>query len=223
MKRNELALIVMVFYVCVANGESGVVSGFLGFAASFAPEQIADVQKKLTESGIFEAQSVANLHLTVKYLGKHDRSELVSALASFQSPSLEPSRAIMGQIKLFPEAPDVPHVVVLEVAHPQLQTWRKELNQHLERLGFSKDSFPDYKPHITLGFIRDANPSKMTELERQIKVIERTFLGQNIALSGLSAYETQKTEAEKRFVPYALYDVKTGSVNCQDGLASVGH
>lgn len=128
-------------------------------------------------------------HITVKY-GLH------TAEAADLAPILSgegPATAKVEGIEIFEN--DTKDVVVLRVSSPDLDRLNKTIGKNLE----VTDTYPDYKPHITLGYVKKGTGQKYRGAKTGLEGRELTFSA--VEFSG----------KDRSITPIALNATRTGA------------
>ena len=106
-----------------------------------------------------DRESASDMHVTIVHLGK-DVPILGVAKAMMVAHSAaratRPMTFSLGRVSSFPAGNDgVP--IICPIESPELQALHSLLKSELSRLGVPfSDKFPEYRPHVTLGYLKGA-------------------------------------------------------------------
>jgi 2'-5' RNA ligase len=120
-------------------------------------ERIAALKREAGESArAFRWTTMANLHVTLHFLGEVDATRL-PALETALTPPLRTASflASIGEVGTFPER-GAPRVIWIGVGDgaPEMREVHAELGERLRALGFEVDPRP-FTPHFTVGRARE--------------------------------------------------------------------
>lgn len=124
-------------------------------ADSEAAQALAGVQAKVDPKDLGGDGLEKNPHVTLRYGLKGDDVEGVRRFLEKQAPF----DAKLGKVDAFPpsENSDGFAPLIAHVDAPELHAMEKEIDQHGD---FNERSFPDYKPHATIGYVKPEAASK---------------------------------------------------------------
>lgn len=119
--------------------------------------KIIQVQEKIdaTEAGNLNLVKPENFHITMKFLGDINESEvkeIKEVLNQFKKYSAE--ELTVNGIGVFPHYGYIKVIWAGLESKPILQEIKSELETKLANLGFETDD-RDFKPHITIGRVKD--------------------------------------------------------------------
>lgn len=151
------------------------------FVAIELPEPIqaflAQLQDKLRKGGTASVKWVApeNIHLTLKFLGNIDASEVprLSEALSEAVKEVVPFNLELGDAGAFPNIRS-PRVVWIGLAGELewLRTLHKNIEQGLIQLGFAPEE-RGFSPHLTLGRVREgASPEERRRLGEKVSLLK---------------------------------------------------
>lgn len=134
---------------------------FIGFSV---PADAALLLEGLDVPG--DRESASDMHVTVVHLGKDvPMVQLAKAMlvAHECARATRPMTFSVGKVASFPGGDDgVP--VICPLDSPALQALNALLKQELRRFGIPfSDKWPDFRPHVTLGYVKDAPPDLVVE------------------------------------------------------------
>ena len=111
-----------------------------------------------------------NLHLTLEFLGDTE-SEKIKDLRKVLSRAAEQSAAFSLAIKGMGTFPNLkqPRVIWMGLIGqlPEISHLQRDIRQGLSAHGFSFDQ-KEFRPHLTLGRVRDANPGFNRQLLQEV-------------------------------------------------------
>ncbi len=134
--------------------------------ASGEPSELAQTMAQLRRfAPAVRVTDPLKLHVTVKFLGDTDRNQVpqVLEIMSEVAAAVPESEWTVQGLGVFPDLSQ-PRVVWAGL-HPS-DTARQlagALDERLEELGFQTEA-RSFKPHVTLGYIKDALPRQFAEL-----------------------------------------------------------
>lgn len=140
----------------------------MAFIGLRVPSETGRLLESVEAPGVKKAAS--EMHVTILYLGKNLPIETVaqSMIATFNVASqTNPFICGVKEVSSFPPNPDDGIPVIFPVLSPSLHTFRDALKNEFTRLKVPySDKYPDYKPHVSLSFIKD---SSMTSYNAPMK------------------------------------------------------
>jgi 2'-5' RNA ligase len=167
----------------------------------------ADAAGRIARRG---GEAAKELHVTLKYLGPdHEelgdemKAKLHSALKKFASSEAPVTAKITGVGTFKPKGEDEKPVIA-HVSAPGIQGFRERLLKALPD-GVMEDSFPDFKPHMTLRYIgkEDEPDDDVPKLPLQFDAVHLVIGGEKFPykLGGASATNDKIEEAawDRRF------------------------
>ena len=113
-----------------------------------------------------------------------------------------PDKIRFDAIKRFPasESSDGKDVIYAQVAEGQLEQVHKDLLEALKKQHISvQDTFPEYKPHMTLAYIDSGKKHKLSEINETGTVTE-IMIGHGVESTHENEYSIMKTDDDKRLV-----------------------
>ena len=113
-----------------------------------------------------------------------------------------PDKIKFDAIKRFPasESSDGKDVIYAQVAAGQLEQVRKDLLKALKENHIDvKDTFPEYKPHMTLAYIDQGEEYELSEIN-ETGTVKRFMIGHGYESSHENEYTVMKTDDDKRLV-----------------------
>jgi len=138
------------------------------------------------------------LHLTLKFYGEvtPDRLEVIEEAVRQAGQGGEPLPLRLAELGAFP-APARPRVLWLGIdAPPALELLQDRLERNSEAIGFQPEGIP-YRPHVTLGRVREGQRCRLSEVEDAAGSYERLpFLASDVVL-----YESVATGGKPRYQP----------------------
>ena len=138
------------------------------------------------------------LHLTLKFYGEvaPERLEVIEESVRFAGRGAGPLALQIAALGAFP-SPVRPRVLWVGIdGPPELQLLQERLEQGGEGIGFPPEGVP-YRPHITLGRVREGHRCPPHGLDEFGAVYERiAFVGRELVL-----YESVLTTAGPRYEP----------------------
>ncbi|MBS3739825.1 RNA 2',3'-cyclic phosphodiesterase [Candidatus Bipolaricaulota bacterium] len=115
-----------------------------------------------------------NLHVTLKFLGDVDRSQVteIKERARGTAGRLDTFEVTIDKLGGFPKI-DFPKVIWLGSESPPNEIFRlhKDLEESLISLGFEREN-RDYVPHITLGRTKEEDPNKVEKLGTNLQKLD---------------------------------------------------
>ncbi len=129
-----------------------------------------------------------NLHITLKFLGEIEAAtvEEIKKAAEAASDGVTPFELILNKLGAFPDLrrPRVLWIGSTEAPEAILKL-HASLEERLSRLGFEPEE-ENYKPHITLGRIKEISKGEIENLARQLQHITFNYVAkaEGITLMG---------------------------------------
>lgn len=124
------------------------------------------------------------LHLTLKFYGEisADRLEVIGEALRQAGEGAEPLPLRLGELGAFP-SPGRARVLWMAIeAPPALELLQDRLERRSEAIGFPPEGVP-YRPHVTLGRVREGERCRLSDLERAGERYERVpFLATDVVL-----------------------------------------
>lgn len=131
----------------------------MAFVGLRVPHDAARLLEELDVPG--ERLSASDMHVTILYLGKDvPVVELAKAFVAAYgvARSTRPLAVTLSSASSFPAGKDGVPVICL-IDSPELQKLHSDLKAEFTRLGLPfSDKFPDYRPHVTLSYVKDQVP-----------------------------------------------------------------
>lgn len=165
------------------------------------PPEFAKLQQQaaaqIPDSELSEDGRESNAHITVKYGLRTENPADVRDLLAGEGPI----KAKVGKVSIFPASGDRNYdVVKMEVASPDLHRLNKKIATNLK----VTDTHPEYKPHITLAYVKAGEGKKYVGKSnaltgKTITIDKLTFSGRGgqeevIPLKGVSDAETVRSD-----------------------------
>ena len=166
---------------------------------SSAREEVAGVLGRLRVSPL-PVRWVADegLHLTLKFYGEvpADRLDAIADAVRDAGEGCEALPLRLTELGAFP-SPSRARVLWVGVeAPPGLELLQDRLERRSEAIGFEPEGVP-FRPHVTLGRVREGNRCRLGEVETQAGEYEQVpFLGTDLVL-----YESVAGKGRSRYEP----------------------
>lgn len=146
--------------------------------ASGEPSELAQTMAQLSRfAPAVRVTDPSKLHVTVKFLGDTPTSDVprILEIMSEVAATVPETEWTLQGLGVFPNLAE-PRVVWAGL-HPSdtARELAEVLNERLEELGFQTEA-RSFKPHVTLGYIKDALPRQFTEL---VQHHQQTVFGQD--------------------------------------------
>jgi 2'-5' RNA ligase len=124
------------------------------------------------------------LHLTLKFYGEvaPDRLDAIGEVVRQAGQDTEAMPLRLAELGAFP-GPQRPRVLWLGIeAPPALELLQDRLERRSEAIGFAPEGVP-YRPHVTLGRVREGQRCRFAEVERAGRSYRRVpFLASDLVL-----------------------------------------
>lgn len=108
-----------------------------------------------------DRESASDMHVTIVHLGKAVAPVQVAKamlVAHSVAASFGPLNLSLDRVTNFPSGNDG-FPIICPIESPELQALNAALKSELSRFGIPfSDKWPEFRPHVTLGYLRDADP-----------------------------------------------------------------
>lgn len=163
-------------------------------------EKVKALAAKIPDSALAKNGREAEIHTTLKYGLETENAEDVRAILE----SYPPVRIKLGETSVFEpsKSSDGADVVKIDVDSPGLHAMNAAVKKALANV----DTFPDYKPHITLAYVKPGEGKKyagMTDMEGQEVTLDKVVFSSKsgekteIQLKGRPDTEPPTPKSEK--------------------------
>lgn len=131
------------------------------FTAIMIPDEIKDkLQELFTPIEGVKWQSKSQMHLTLRFIGEVDEETADEVVDELRQVQIQPFDINLGHIGTFPES-GKPKVIWIGIApNKRLQELHGQLENACQDVGLEPDD-RSFKPHITLGRNKSADPEKI--------------------------------------------------------------
>ena len=181
-------------------------------ADSEAGKALAEARTKIDKDDLMPSSNTTdgsgveeNSHITIRYGIDGDDTEGIKAYLEKQTPF----EATLGKTTTFPpsEHSDGAAPIVVGIESPELHRMEKELDEHGN---FIERTFPDYKPHATLAYVRPEAAEKYVGMDgmegkkftiNSVSISNRDGSTETVELKGTPKEETAESDAEAEPVP----------------------
>jgi 2'-5' RNA ligase len=146
---------------------------FLGLAV---PAATARILSEIDFGNLGDKEPSSSLHITMLYLGKEVEIEKI---ATMLAPIVQvvsqtnPFTVSISRVTTFPPNPDDGVPIIAPVVSNELMALRASICGAFDaaKIEYSK-KYPDYKPHVTLGYSQDPAVNYDNAIDMQIPVVE---------------------------------------------------
>jgi 2'-5' RNA ligase len=131
----------------------------MAFLGLKCPPETARILSEVDFGDFGEKQSPSSMHITVLYIGKEVPIEKIASMIApiFSVASqTKPFTVSTSRVMTFPPNPDDGVPIIAPIDSNDLHAFRKSICEAFDKAGIEYNKkYPDYRPHLTLGYSED--------------------------------------------------------------------
>lgn len=148
----------------------------MAFLGLKCPPETARILSEIALGEGIEKQAPSSMHTTMIYLGKEVPIEKIAqcipVIFSVVSQT-KPFTVATSRVTTFPPNPDDGVPVIAPIESNELHDFRKAICAAFDQAGVEYNKkYPDYKPHLTLGYAKDPLVHADNAVDLQIPTVE---------------------------------------------------